>query len=137
MHCHGVPSGAVVVPERVFPNSFLSNTISSFRASSSFGEMNVRVPFKSSILGRGRACPQRLTIRALNTPSSCRISNHEGYSRSGAFRVRSQRPRKGLTDTVAAEEAVFCEYAPVKKNQLSITEITTAFRSFMRRVLLL
>jgi hypothetical protein len=36
-----------------------------------------------------------------------------------------------LTDTVAVEEAVLPEYAPVRKSEVSITEINIAFRSFM------
>src|SRR5258708_6831277 len=66
VHCHGVPSGPVVVPTRVFPDSLPSKTMSSFLSSSSLGETNVIRPFESSHLGRGLACPQRLTIRALS-----------------------------------------------------------------------
>src|SRR5579864_5212889 len=131
VHCHGVPSCPVVVPERVLPTSLPTKTMSSFRSSSSFGETNVRVPFEISTLGSGRAFPQRLTICARNCPFSCWISNHEGYSRSGAFSVRSQRPKKALTDTVAAEEAGFSEYAPVKKTRVSITTTNITFLSFI------
>src|SRR6266851_8563023 len=132
VHRHGVPSGPVVVPDRVLPTSLPSKSISFFRSSSSLGEIKETAPFQRSIFGSGRAFPQRLTICALNCPPSCRISNHEGYSRSGAFRVRSQRPRKGVTDTVAPDEDSFSEYAPVKKPQVSITETNVALLSFMR-----
>ena len=94
IHCHAVPSGPVVVPASIFPDRLPSKTMSSFLSSSSLGETNVIRPFEISIFGNGRACPQRLTIRALICPSSWVISNHEGYSRSGVFRVKSQRPRK-------------------------------------------
>src|ERR1700683_143670 len=93
VHCHGVPSGPVVVPTSMFPDSLPSKTMSSFLSSSSLGEMKVTMPFESSILGSGRACPQRLAIRALSCPLSWVISNHEGASRIGVFRVKSQRPR--------------------------------------------
>src|SRR5579864_1654169 len=131
VHCHGVPSCPVVVPERVLPTSLPTKTMSSFRSSSSFGETNVRLPFEISILGSGRAFPQRLTICARNCPSSCWISNHEGYSRSGAFSVRSHRPKKALTDAAPFEEAVFSEYAPDKKTEVSITTTKIALRSFI------
>src|ERR1700722_6776453 len=93
VHCHGVPSGPVVVPVSVLPESLPSKTMSSFLSSSSLGETNVILPFESSIFGSGRACPQRLTIRPLSCPFSWVISSHEGYSRSGVFRVKSHRPR--------------------------------------------
>src|ERR1700684_1870956 len=66
VHCHGVPSGPVVVPVSVLPESLPSKTMSSFLCSSSLGETNVILPCESSIFGSGRACPQRLTIRALS-----------------------------------------------------------------------
>src|SRR6267378_1408610 len=93
VHCHGVPSCPVVVPTNVVPDSLPSKTMSSFLSSSSLGETNVRRPFETSTFGRGRACPQRLTSRALSCPPSRVISSHEGDSRTGVFRVRSQRPR--------------------------------------------
>src|SRR5580692_4226735 len=80
VHCHGVPSGPVVVPTSMFPESLPSKTMSSFLSSSSLGETKVTVPFESSIFGRGRACPQRLTICALSCPFSWVISNQEGDS---------------------------------------------------------
>src|SRR5579872_1994597 len=94
VHCHGVPSGPVVVPTSDFPDNLPSKTMSSFLSSSSLGETNVILPFVISHFGSGRACPHRLTMRALTWPSSCVISNHDGASRTGVFRVRSQRPRK-------------------------------------------
>jgi hypothetical protein len=36
-----------------------------------------------------------------------------------------------LTGTVAAEEAVFSEYAPVNKSEVNISEIDTTFLIFM------
>src|ERR1700676_4736037 len=102
VHCHGVPSGPVVVPTNVVPASLPSKTISSFLPSSSLGETNVMRPFETSTFGRGRACPQRLTSRALSCPFSWVISNHEGDSRTGVFRVKSQRPRKDCTDAVVS-----------------------------------
>src|SRR5467141_3856362 len=71
VHCQVVPSGPVVVPDRVvFLTSVPSKTISSARSSSSLGETNVRRPFDSSTLGSGLAFPQRLTIWAFNCPPS-------------------------------------------------------------------
>src|SRR6266851_95630 len=95
VHCRGVPSGPVVVPTNVDPDNLPSKTMSSFLSSSSLGETNVIRPFETSTFGRGRACPQRLTSRALSCPPSRVISSHEGDSRTGVLRVRSQRPRKG------------------------------------------
>src|ERR1700689_4788271 len=80
VHCHGVPSGPVVVPTSMLPDRLPSKTMSSFLSSSSLGEMKVTVPFESSNFGSGRACPQRLTLRALSCPFSWIISNHEGDS---------------------------------------------------------
>src|ERR1019366_9194801 len=68
VHCHGVPSCPVVVPTSVFPDSLPSNTMSSFLSSSSFGETNIMWSCAISTFGSGRACPQRLTIRALSCP---------------------------------------------------------------------
>src|SRR3984893_13536334 len=93
VHCHGVPSGPVVVPTNADPDNLPSKTMSSFLSSSSLGETNVIRPFETSTLGRGRACPQRLTSCPLSCPRSRVISSHEGDSRTGVFRVRSQRPR--------------------------------------------
>src|ERR1700674_1119339 len=70
VHCQAVPFGPVVVPDRVFPTSVPSKTISSGRSSSSLGETNVRWPFDSSTLGSGLAFPQRLSIWAFNCPHS-------------------------------------------------------------------
>jgi hypothetical protein len=36
-----------------------------------------------------------------------------------------------LTDAASDEEEDFCEYAPVKKNEVSVTEMNIAFRNFM------
>src|SRR5713226_10408653 len=110
VHCHVVPFGPVVVPDRMFPTSVPSKTISSGRSSSSLGETKVRWPLESSTLGRGRAFPQRLTIRAFNCPPSSQSSSHEGYTRSGAFSVKSQRPRKASTPSADGEEDTFSAF---------------------------
>src|SRR6266576_119311 len=122
VHCQGVPSGPVVVPDSVFPMSVPSKTISSGRSSSSLGETKVRRPFERSTLGSARAFPQRLTMRAFNCPLSWRSSNHEGYSRSGACSVKSQRPRKALTDSgmFFADFSVW-EYALADNVNMAIT----------------
>src|SRR5580704_12497117 len=104
VHCHVLPSGPFVVPDKIFPASVPSKTMSTLLPSSSLGEINFRRPFDSSALGSGRAFPQRPTIWALSCPFSSRSSNQEGYSRSGALSVRSHRPRKGLA--VSDEELV-------------------------------
>src|SRR6266849_10518331 len=110
VHCQGVPSGPVVVPDNILPMSVPSKTISSRRSSSSLGETKVRRPFERAILGSGRAFPQRLTIWAFSCPSSWRSSNQEGYSRSGAFSVKSQRPRKPSTDSAEGEVETLPEF---------------------------
>src|SRR6202007_699590 len=99
VHVHSSPLGPVVVPERVVPTSFPTNTISSRPPSSPSGDTNLSWPLTISALGSGRAFPQRLTNSAFSCPSSCFSSSQEGYSRSGAFRVRSQRPKNGSTDS--------------------------------------
>src|ERR1700730_10338513 len=128
IHCQVVPFGPVVLPDSVFPTSVPSKVISSGRSSSSLGETKVSRPFDSSTLGSGRAFPQRPTIWAFNCPPSRRSSSHEGYSRSGAFSVKSQRPRKASTDS--AEDGLFSvcpawEYAYVDENKMAITSTNT------------
>jgi hypothetical protein len=120
VHCHGVPSGPVVVPTSVFPDSLPSKTMSSFLSSSSLGETNVTVPFEISIFGSGRAFPQRLTKRALSCPFSWVISNHEGYSRSGVFRVKSHRPRKGCADVAVSAAFFGSEYPSVENIRINV-----------------
>src|SRR5579859_6991507 len=103
---HTVPSGPVVVPERRSPPNFASKTMSSLRSSSSLGETNRRWPFVISTFGSGRALPQRPTIWAFNWPFSRVSSSQEGYSRSGAFSVRSQRPRNAVSELSGIAEEV-------------------------------
>src|ERR1700676_3569811 len=129
VHRHAVPSGPVVVPESIFPTSVPSKIISSRRSSSSLGETKVRWPFDSATLGSGRAFPQRLTICAFNSPLSWRSSSHDGYSRSGAFNVKSQRPRKASTESAEGEgELVFdfasCECAWADSNKATTSTYT-------------
>ena len=76
------------------------------------------------ISGSGRAFPQRLTIRAFSSPFSCWISIHKAYSRSGVFKVKSHRPRKGFTSPsdsgeVLADEAG-CKYAQLRAREQNI-----------------
>src|SRR5450755_4813140 len=130
VHCHGVPSGPVVVPVSVFPESLPSKTMSSFLSSSSLGETNMIRPFVSSTFGSDRACPQRLTIRALSCPSSLVISNHEGYFRRGVFSVNSQRPRKYDTDAAASAEFFCSEYTPIENIRISAMSANTLRRRF-------
>src|SRR5712664_4422903 len=130
VHLQLVPSGPVVVPDSIFPTSVPSKTISSGRSSSSLGETKVRWPSDSSTLGSGRAFPQRLTIWAFNCPPSWRSSNHEGYSRSGAFNVKSQRPRKASMESAEGEEELFSDfpawvYAFAGSNIIAITSTNT------------
>src|SRR5260370_28635815 len=80
VHCQGLPSGPLVVPERIFPASAPSKTRSTLLPSSSLGETNFRRPFDSSALASGRAFPQRPTISALSRPFFSRRSNQERYS---------------------------------------------------------
>src|SRR6202521_2325188 len=126
VHCHVVPFGPDVVPDRMFPTSVPSKTISSGRSSSSLGETKVRWPSDSATLGSGLAFPQRLTIWAFNCPPSWRSSNHEGYSRSGALSVKSQRPRKASTESAKGEDELFSdfpawEYDPAYNNKAATT----------------
>src|SRR6266436_2681370 len=132
VHCQLVPFGPVVVPDSVCPTSVPSKTISSGRPSSSFGETKVRRLFDSTTLGSGRAFPQRPTISAFNCPPSCRISNHEGYSRSGAFNVKSHRPRKASTDGFDGEEELVLgspvwEYALADNNESATVSTNAIF----------
>src|SRR5580698_3011055 len=96
VHCQVLPSGPFRAPERVFPFIVPSKTRSALLPSSSLGETNLKWPFDSSALGSGRAFPQRPTNSALSWPFSSRSSSQEGYPRSGAFSVKSHRPRKGF-----------------------------------------
>src|SRR5208282_2634976 len=126
VHGQTTPFGPVVVPVRASPFSVASKTISSLRSSSSFGETNFRWPFVISAAGNGRAFPQRPTISAFNWPFSCRNSSQEGYSRSGAFNVKSQRPRKGSADTAGPEEEVATDLFPPEQPRAdsNVTRIT-------------
>src|ERR1700730_1457272 len=104
VHCQAFPSGPFTVPDSVFPTIVPSKTISASLASSSFGETKVSLCFESSCLGSGLASPQRPTMSAFNCPPSRRTSSHDGYSRSGAFSVKSQRPRKASADSPEGDE---------------------------------
>src|SRR6266481_1428164 len=126
VHFQIVPFGPFTVPARIFPTSVPSKTMSSGRSSSSFGETKMRWPLKISTLGSALALPQRPTISAFNCPLSWRSSSHEGYSRSGAFSVKSQRPRKDSTDLSDCEEEIFPgfpprEYTPGGNDKITIT----------------
>src|SRR6266849_4712020 len=126
VHFQVVPFGAFTVPDRIFPISLPSKTMSSGRSSSSLGETKVRWPFEISTLGSGLALPQRPTISAFNCPPSWRSSSHEGYSRSAPFSVKSQRPRKDSTDLSDCEEEIFPgfpprEYTPGGNDKITIT----------------
>src|SRR5271165_1033477 len=103
-HVQVPPLGPVTDPERVFPFTFPVKIQSAGESSASLGETKAIWPSEISTLGRGRAFPQRPTIWADSFPSSSRISNHEGYSRSGAFKVRSQRPKKDLAASAFGSE---------------------------------
>src|SRR5467141_374456 len=133
VHFQVVPFGPFTVPDRIFPTSVPSKTMSSGRSSSSLGETKVRCPFEISTLGSGLALPQRPTISAFNCPPSWRSSSHEGYSRSGAFSVKSQRPRKDSMDLSDCEEELSPgfparEYAPGDNDKITITS-TNKIRS--------
>src|ERR1700730_16328903 len=122
VHRQVFPSGPVVVPDSVFPTNVASKIISVGLASSSLGETKVSRPFDSSTLGSGAPFPQRPTMSAFNCPPSWRSSNHEGYSRSGAFSVKSQRPRKASTDSV---DFPILEYPlPANNRQATISSFT-------------
>src|ERR1700730_995159 len=135
VHGHVLPSGPVVVPERTLPVSVPSKTMSSVRSSSSLGETNLRCPLESSTFGSGRAFPQRPTMRALRWPSSWRSSSQEGYSRSGAYSVKSQRPRNGLRDSSAPQGGMFpafaCRECPVNHESTASTGRTASLGSLI------
>src|SRR5260370_35672484 len=110
--------------------------MSSGRSSSSLGETKVRWPFEISTLGSGLALPPRPTISAFNCPASWRSSSHEGYSRSGAFSVKSQRPRKDSTELSDCEEEVFPgfaahEYSPGDNDKSAIISENNIASTFM------
>src|SRR5712664_3924316 len=136
VHFQVVPFGAFTVPDRIFPTSLPSKTMSSGWSSSSLGETKVRWPFEISTLGSGLALPQRPTISAFNCPPSWRSSSHEGYSRSGAFSVKSQRPRKDSTDLSDCEEEITPEfpareYTPGENDKIAITSTNNIRSIFM------
>src|SRR6266478_2504252 len=136
VHFQVVPFGPFTVPDRIFPTSVPSKTMSSGRSSSSLGETKVRWPFEISTLGSGLALPQRPTISAFNCPPSWRSSSHEGYSRSAAFSVKSQRPRKGSTDLSDCEEKIFSgflprECTPADIDKMAITSMNKIRLSFI------
>src|SRR5262249_62139847 len=81
---------------------------------SSCVETRVRCPSERPTRGSGRAFAQRPTICAFSWPPSTEGSSHDGYSRSGAFSVRFQRPRNAFSEAdalVAAFALVAWEYA--------------------------
>src|SRR6266481_6533101 len=136
VHFQIVPFGPFTVPARIFPTSVPSKTMSSGRSSSSFGETKMRWPLKISTLGSGLALPQPPTRSAFSCPPSWRSSSHEGYSRSAACSVRSQRPRKGSTDLSDGEEEVFsgfppCECTPADNDKMVITSMNKIRLSFI------
>src|SRR5437899_9830916 len=136
VHFQVVPFGPFTVPDRISRTSVPSNTMSSGRSSSSLGETKARWPLEISTLGSDLALPQRPTISAFNCPLSWRSSSHEGYSRSGAFSVKSQRPRKDSTDLSDCEEAILggfptCEYTPGDNDKIAITITDKICLSFM------
>src|SRR2546422_5900188 len=94
VHFQVVPFGPFTVPDRIFPTSVPSKTMSSGRSSSSLGETKVRRPLEISTLGCGLALPHRPSISAFTCPPSRRSARHKRYRRSGAFLVKSLRPRK-------------------------------------------
>src|SRR6476469_4253519 len=102
VHAQLLPSGPFTVPTSCLPASFPSNTRSLLLDSSSFGETNVSLPPVTSTFGRARAFPQRPTICAFSLPPSSDTSSQDGYSRSGAFSVKSQRPRKRLAEAAVS-----------------------------------
>src|SRR5579872_582076 len=131
VHCHGVPSGPVVVPESLSPESLPSKTMSSFLSSSSFGETNRMWPFEISTLGSGRGCPQRLVNRAWNCPPSSVISSHDGASFCGVFKVRSQRPRKDCSELLAWAELVFGKQACINMTRIALQRTILHLRVIM------
>src|ERR1700747_572551 len=123
VHSQVAPFVPFTFPDSVFPVSKPSNTMSTGKFSSSFGETNVNFPFDNSALGSGRAFPQRPTNSAFNCPPSSRSSSHEGYSRSAARSVKSQRPSYALADSAACIEVPIChfpadEYAVAHANKI-------------------
>src|SRR6202007_2409490 len=123
VHCQVAPLVPLTFPDSVFPLSAPSKTISTGRLSSSFGDTNVNLPFDNSTLGSGREFPHRPTKSAFNCPPSSRSSSHEGYSRSGARNVKSQRPKYAFADSAARAEVSICnfpadKYAPAHANKI-------------------
>src|SRR5258708_12533227 len=77
VHFQVVPFGPFTVPDRIFPASVPSKTISSGRSSSSFGETKVRRPFEISTLRRRLALPHPPTISPSNFPPFSPLSIHQ------------------------------------------------------------
>ena len=61
-----------------------------------FRRYKVSWPAVITTRGNGRAFPPRPTICALSWPPCSEISIQDAYSRSGALRVKSQRPKNDL-----------------------------------------
>src|ERR1700757_687769 len=136
VHSQVAPFVPFTFPDNLFPDSDPSNTMSAGKASSSFGETKVNFPFDNSALGSGRAFPQRPTNSAFNWPPSSRSSSHEGYSRSGARSVKSQRPRYALADSAACTEVPIChfpadKYAPAHANNIPASHTDTILLGFI------
>src|SRR5260370_14410605 len=135
-HFQVVPFGPFTVPDKIFPTSVPSKTMSSGRSSSSLEETKVSRPSESSTFGSGLAFPQRPTMSAFNCPPSWRSSSHDGYSRSAAFRVKSQRPRKDSTDLSDCEGEISPgfpprEYTQGHNDKITITSTNKIRLSFM------
>src|SRR5450432_2132077 len=131
VNCHGPFFGPLIVPESVLPLTVALKTISSGVSSSALGETKVSCPLEISTLGSGRAFPQRPTICAVSCPFSSRTSSHEGYSRSGAFSVKSQRPRKAAAESGGKDDECPADLAPeydLAESDRIIVASTTAIR---------
>src|SRR6516164_5474178 len=110
--------------------------MSAWAASSSLGETNVRWPSVIDTLGSGRALPHRPTICACNLPPSSRNSSHDGYSRSRALSVKSQRPRNAFTESSAFAAGDLSEFhsweiADAHKTRVTRVGRNTIFGSFI------
>src|SRR5450432_1069396 len=128
--------GPLIVPARVLPLTVALKTMSAGVSSSALGETKISWPLEISTLGSGRAFPQRPTICAVSFPFSSRTSSHEGYSRSGAFSVKSQRPRKAVGESAGGEDDACAaelgpEYCQAQSDKINVTSTNAIRWSFI------
>jgi hypothetical protein len=101
VHCHGVPSGPVVIPTSLFPDSLPSKTMSSFLSSSSLGETNVirkttSVFHNYAILDREDIANAMEMLERSQDEQRQRLESRKQRGRSGRLHRQTSRTRKSI-----------------------------------------